>query len=131
MRHRVEHQMVRALLIRFEDLEGLLHYVPDLRRTDALAEVPDPDGVVGEQRNRIDPARVDVAAAGEGRVEGAVGVETGDAVEGGRAVVEFLLAGDVFTEDLIETWLDYKRSSELDAMRLRPHPYEFFMYFDA
>ncbi|MFQ6026369.1 MAG: type I glutamate--ammonia ligase [Dehalococcoidia bacterium] len=44
---------------------------------------------------------------------------------------EFLLRGGVFTEDLIETWLDYKRSNELDAMRLRPHPYEFFMYFDA
>ena len=44
---------------------------------------------------------------------------------------EFLLRGGVFTEDLIETWLDYKRTNELDAMRLRPHPYEFFMYFDA
>ena len=44
---------------------------------------------------------------------------------------EFLLRGGVFTEDLIETWLDYKRTHELDAMRQRPHPYEFFMYFDA
>jgi len=44
---------------------------------------------------------------------------------------EFLLRGGVFTEDLIETWLDYKRTHELDPMRLRPHPYEFFMYFDA
>ena len=44
---------------------------------------------------------------------------------------EFLLAGDVFTSDLIETWLDYKRTNELDPMRLRPHPYEFFLYFDA
>lgn len=44
---------------------------------------------------------------------------------------DFLLAGDVFTSDLIETWLDYKRSEEVDAIRLRPHPYEFFLYFDA
>ncbi len=44
---------------------------------------------------------------------------------------EFLLAGDVFTSDLIETWLDYKRTNEVDEMRLRPHPYEFFLYFDA
>jgi glutamine synthetase len=51
-----------------------------------------------------------------------------DALEGDY---EFLLRGGVFTEDLIETWLDYKRSRELDAVRLRPHPYEFFMYFDA
>jgi len=44
---------------------------------------------------------------------------------------EFLLRGGVFTEDLIETWLDYKKTNELDAMRQRPHPHEFFMYFDT
>ena len=44
---------------------------------------------------------------------------------------EFLLKGDVFTKDLIETWLDYKRVNEVDQMRLRPHPYEFYLYFDA
>ena len=44
---------------------------------------------------------------------------------------EFLLAGGVFTSDLIETWLDYKRTEEVDAIRLRPHPYEFFLYYDA
>ena len=44
---------------------------------------------------------------------------------------EFLLRGDVFTKDLIETWLDYKRDSEVDPMRLRPHPYEFYLYFDV
>ena len=44
---------------------------------------------------------------------------------------EFLLKGDVFTEDMIETWLEYKRSREVEAMWLRPHPYEFALYFDA
>ncbi len=34
------------------------------------------------------------------------------------------------TEDLIETWIGYKRSKEVDTMRLRPHPYEFFLYYD-
>jgi glutamine synthetase len=43
---------------------------------------------------------------------------------------EFLLRGDVFTKDVIETWLHYKRVRELDAIRLRPHPYEFALYFD-
>ena len=43
---------------------------------------------------------------------------------------EFLLRGGVFTDDLIGTWLDYKRN-DVDAMRLRPHPYEFFLYLDA
>jgi len=44
---------------------------------------------------------------------------------------EFLLPGDVFTEDLIETWIEYKRKNEVDALRLRPHPYEFCLYFDV
>ncbi|MDA0988426.1 MAG: type I glutamate--ammonia ligase [Chloroflexi bacterium] len=44
---------------------------------------------------------------------------------------EFLTRGDVFTEDLIHTWLDYKREKEVDAVRLRPHPYEFHLYFDV
>ena len=43
---------------------------------------------------------------------------------------EYLSAGGVFTEDLIETWIDYKRVNEVDAIRLRPHPYEFAMYYD-
>lgn len=43
---------------------------------------------------------------------------------------EYLLRGGVFTEDLIETWLEYKREHECDAVRLRPHPYEFYLYFD-
>ncbi len=43
---------------------------------------------------------------------------------------EFLLRGDVFTEDVIETWIKYKRENEVDALRLRPHPYEFCLYYD-
>jgi glutamine synthetase len=44
---------------------------------------------------------------------------------------DFLLEGGVFTPDLIETWLDYKRANEIDPIRLRPHPHEFELYFDA
>jgi glutamine synthetase len=43
---------------------------------------------------------------------------------------EFLLKGDVFTSDAIEMWLEYKRLNEVDPIRMRPHPYEFFLYFD-
>ena len=43
---------------------------------------------------------------------------------------DFLLTGDVFTKDVIETWLKYKRKREVDAIRLRPHPYEFALYYD-
>ena len=42
----------------------------------------------------------------------------------------YLLRGDVFTKDVIETWVNYKREKEADAVRLRPHPYEFCLYFD-
>ena len=51
-----------------------------------------------------------------------------DALE---ADYDFLLRGDVFTKDLVDTWLSYKREREIDPVRLRPHPYEFFMYFDV
>src|SRR4029453_17758250 len=43
---------------------------------------------------------------------------------------DFLLEGGVFTPDVIETWLEYKRTRELDAVRLRPHPWEFHLYYD-
>ena len=42
---------------------------------------------------------------------------------------EFLLKGDVFTKDFLDNWIELKKK-EYDALRLRPHPYEFFMYFD-
>lgn len=50
-----------------------------------------------------------------------------DALEKDHA---FLLEGGVFGKDLVETWIDYKRRNEIDEMRLRPHPYEFFLYYD-
>ena len=43
---------------------------------------------------------------------------------------DFLLKGDVFTPDVIENWIAYKRENEIDAIRLRPHPWEFALYFD-
>jgi glutamine synthetase len=43
---------------------------------------------------------------------------------------EFLMKGGVFTSDLIRTWIDYKRKNEVDPIRLRPHPWEFALYFD-
>ena len=44
---------------------------------------------------------------------------------------DFLLTGGVFSEGLIETWVDYKRVREIDAIRLRPHPYEFYLFYDV
>ncbi|MGH8936886.1 MAG: type I glutamate--ammonia ligase [Acidimicrobiia bacterium] len=53
--------------------------------------------------------------------------ESLDALEADQ---DFLLQGEVFTEDLIESWTAYKREREIDAVRLRPHPYEFYLYYD-
>jgi glutamine synthetase len=44
---------------------------------------------------------------------------------------EFLLEGGVFNEELIRTWIDYKRENEVDVVRLRPHPAEFALYYDC
>jgi glutamine synthetase len=43
---------------------------------------------------------------------------------------EFLLKGDVFTPDVVERWIEYKREEEVDPINLRPHPYEFHLYYD-
>ncbi len=44
---------------------------------------------------------------------------------------DFLLKGGVFTQDVLDVWLEYKREHEIDPVRLRPHPWEFYLYFDA
>ena len=41
------------------------------------------------------------------------------------------MKGDVFNEDVIRTWIDYKRKREVDQIRIRPTPHEFALYFDA
>jgi glutamine synthetase len=53
-----------------------------------------------------------------------------DAIDALERDHEFLLKGGVFTEDLIETWIEYKRKEEIDPVRLRPHPWEFALYYD-
>jgi glutamine synthetase len=54
----------------------------------------------------------------------------GEALNALESDHEFLLRGDVFTKDVIETWIAYKRTNDVEALRLRPHPYEFCMYYD-
>ena len=87
-------------------------------------------------KNRIEPPPpldVDIyelTAEEKAHIRGTPGslAESLDALEADH---NFLLAGGVFTPDVIETYLDYKRSRELIQVAIRPHPYEFFMYFDA
>ena len=55
----------------------------------------------------------------------------GEALDNMEADKDFLLKGDVFTDDALETWCAYKREAEIDPVRLRPHPHEFELYFDC
>ncbi len=50
-----------------------------------------------------------------------------EALNNHEADRSFLMKGDVFTKDAIEMWIHYKRTKEMDGLRLRPHPYEFFL----
>ena len=47
-----------------------------------------------------------------------------------KADQEFLLKGDVFTPDAIDMWIDYKTENEINDVKLRPHPHEFYLYYD-
>jgi glutamine synthetase len=54
-----------------------------------------------------------------------------DALSALEADHQFLLEGEVFTADVVQTYINYKRSREIDEIRLRPHPYEFLLYYDV
>jgi glutamine synthetase len=43
---------------------------------------------------------------------------------------QLLLRGDIVTQDVINTWISYKSKNEVHALALRPHPYEFYLYYD-
>ena len=53
-----------------------------------------------------------------------------EALEALRADQDFLLKGDVFTQDAIDMWIDYKTDNEVNDVKLRPHPHEFYLYYD-
>ncbi|MBI3315648.1 MAG: type I glutamate--ammonia ligase [Candidatus Omnitrophica bacterium] len=86
-------------------------------------------------QNRIDPGKPLEKNTYELSEEEAAKIQTvpGSLEESLNALEKdhaFLLKGDVFTKDVVDVWLEYKRQ-ELPKVRLRPHPYEFHLYFDA
>src|SRR5262245_45282451 len=89
---------------------------------DGLANKIDPGKPIDKDLYELPPAE----AAKVKQLPGSLD-EVLDALEKDHT---FLLKGGVFTEDLLETWIDYKRKNEVDAIRLRPHPWEFALYFD-
>jgi glutamine synthetase len=82
----------------------------------------DPGSPIDKNLYDLPPAEAKAVKSTPGSLDQAL-----DALERDHA---FLLRGDVFTRDVIETWLDYKRKKEIDAIRLRPHPHEFHLYYD-
>ena len=86
--------------------------------------------------NKIDPGDPldkDIYALGPEELAGIPSVPGSleGALEALRDDHEFLLKGDVFTEDVIQTWIDYKMENEVNPIKLRPVPYEFMMYYDV
>jgi glutamine synthetase len=89
------------------------------------------DGV----QNRIephDPVDKDIYDLPPAELEGLPSVpgSLGEALAALMGDHEFLLQGGVFTEGLIDAWVSYKTEHEIDPVRLRPHPYEFHLYYD-
>jgi len=82
----------------------------------------DPGSPIDKNLYDLPPAEAKQVKSTPGSLDQAL-----DALERDHA---FLLRGDVFTRDVIETWLEYKRKKEIDAIRLRPHPHEFHLYYD-
>ena len=82
----------------------------------------DPGEPLDKDIYALSPAELSKVPSVPGSLEGAL-----NALENDH---EFLTKSDVFTPDVIETWLEYKRGREIDPVRLRPHPYEFKLYFD-
>ena len=89
---------------------------------DGIRNGIDPGEPLDQDIYELSPAELSKVPSVPGSLEGAL-----DALEADH---EFLLQGDVFTADALSMWIDYKRSSEVDPVRLRPHPYEFKLYFD-
>jgi glutamine synthetase len=89
---------------------------------DGIRNSIDPGEPLDQDIYELSPAELSKVPSVPGSLDGAL-----EALEADH---EFLLQGDVFTADAISMWIDYKRSREVDPVRLRPHPYEFKLYFD-
>jgi glutamine synthetase len=89
---------------------------------DGIENKMDPGQPLDKDIYEVDPEALSNIPSMPGSLEDAL-----DALQRDHA---FLLKGDVFTEELLRTYVDYKRSKEVDAIRLRPHPYEFALYYD-
>jgi glutamine synthetase len=86
--------------------------------------------------NRIDPGEpldknIYELSPDEAKTIRQVPASLGESLSALEADHAFLQKGGVFTDDVIQTWINYKQKREIDAVRLRPHPWEFYLYFDT
>ena len=89
---------------------------------DGIANKTDPGAPVDKDLHDLPPAELAQVPTVPGSL-----IEALDALEADH---DYLTEGNVFTPDLIETWIEYKRTQEIDPIRLRPTPHEFEMYYD-
>jgi glutamine synthetase len=89
---------------------------------DGIQNKTDPGDPLDKDIYSLPPEELAEVASAPGSLE--------EALEALKADQEFLLKGDVFTQDAIDMWIDYKTENEINEVKLRPHPHEFFLYFD-
>ncbi len=89
---------------------------------DGIAHQTDPGAPLDRNIYELPPEEAEQIRQVPGSLE--------ESLEALEADSYFLRKGDVFTDDVIRTWIDYKRTREIDTLKLRPHPWEFYLYFD-
>ena len=89
---------------------------------DGIQNKIDPGDPLDKDIYNLPPEELAEIPSAPGSLEEAIGALKADQ--------EFLLKGDVFTQDAIDMWIDYKTENEINDVKLRPHPHEFFLYYD-
>jgi glutamine synthetase len=90
---------------------------------DGIQRKLDPGGPLDKDIYSLSPEELEGVPSAPGSLDGALAALERD--------YEFLLKGDVFSRDILEAWMAWKREHEVDEVRTRPHPHEFSLYFDV
>jgi glutamine synthetase len=89
---------------------------------DGIQNKIDPGDPLDKNIYNLSPEELEGIPSAPGSLDEAIGALKEDHA--------FLLRGDVFTQDVIDMWIEYKTENEIDDLKMRPHPHEYFMYFD-